>query len=226
MQANLTDILRQLNMLTDEKKKKFYLKQNISEDILGINLGPLRKLAGELGIQHSLGQELWNTNIYEARVLATMVLDPSKLDEEAILSLLTQTDSKTLIDELSFQTFEKISDRKARMNRWIEDFSPKFRQAGWNMAVLLVIEKQLEKQELEKLLEIIEKSLADADTYSQFSMNRCLSEIGIHNDDLTQRCLEIAERLGVYRDWKVSKGCTSPYAVDWINVVRKKRNKV
>lgn len=226
MQANLTNVLRQLNTLTDEKKKKFYLKQNISEEILGINLGPLRKLAGDLGIQHPLGQELWNTNIYEARVLATMVFDPTLLDEEDIHRLLTQTDSKTLIDELSFQTFERISDRKARMKHWIEDSSPKFRQAGWNMAVLLVIEKQLEKQELETLLEIIDKSLVDADVYSQFSMNRCLSEIGIHNDDLTQRCLEIAERLGVYRDWKVSKGCTSPYAVDWINVVRKKRNKV
>lgn len=108
MQANLTNVLRQLNTLTDEKKKKFYLKQNISEEILGINLGPLRKLAGDLGIQHPLGQELWNTNIYEARVLATMVLDPTLLDEEDIHRLLTQTDSKTLIDELSFQPLKRF----------------------------------------------------------------------------------------------------------------------
>lgn len=32
-----------------------------------------------------------------------------------------------------------------------------------------------------------------------------------------KRALAIGEKLGVYRDYPVSKGCTSPFAPIWIN---------
>lgn len=36
-------------------------------------------------------------------------------------------------------------------------------------------------------------------------------------------CLALGEKLGVYKDVKVSKGCTSPYALDWIAAGIRKR---
>ena len=34
-----------------------------------------------------------------------------------------------------------------------------------------------------------------------------------------ERALAIGETLGVYRDYPVSKGCTSPFAPIWINAM-------
>jgi hypothetical protein len=50
-----------------------------------------------------------------------------------------------------------------------------------------------------------------------------LAGIGIENPGLRKRALAIGERLGIYRDYPVSKGCTSPFAPIWINeMVRRK----
>jgi hypothetical protein len=48
-------------------------------------------------------------------------------------------------------------------------------------------------------------------------MNFCLGSIGIAFAEHRQRALDIGERLGVYRDYPCSKGCTSPFVPIWIN---------
>jgi len=51
----------------------------------------------------------------------------------------------------------------------------------------------------------------------QWTMNSTLAEIGIHFPKLRKRAIAIGEKLGIYRDYPVSKGCTSPFAPIWIN---------
>ena len=47
-------------------------------------------------------------------------------------------------------------------------------------------------------------------------MNYCLAEIGINFPEHRERAIAIGEKLGVLRDYPVSKGCVSPYAPIWI----------
>ena len=50
-------------------------------------------------------------------------------------------------------------------------------------------------------------------------MNNTLAAIGIHVPALRARAIAIGEKLGLYRDYPVSKGCTSPFAPIWINAM-------
>ena len=50
-------------------------------------------------------------------------------------------------------------------------------------------------------------------------MNNTLAGIGIHFPAHRERAIAIGEKLGVYRDYPVSKGCTSPFAPTWINAM-------
>jgi len=43
--------------------------------------------------------------------------------------------------------------------------------------------------------------------------------IGIHFPQHRTHAIAIGETLGVYRDYPVSKGCTSPFAPIWINEI-------
>jgi len=54
-------------------------------------------------------------------------------------------------------------------------------------------------------------------------MNSTLAQIGIHHPVYRERALAIGERLGIYRDYPVSKGCTSPFAPIWINEMVKRQ---
>ena len=63
----------------------------------------------------------------------------------------------------------------------------------------------------------IEKEMSAAPTEVQWTMNMCLGEIGIHFPKHRKRALAIGEKLGIYRDYPCSKGCTSPFVPIWVN---------
>jgi 3-methyladenine DNA glycosylase AlkD len=53
----------------------------------------------------------------------------------------------------------------------------------------------------------------------QWTMNNTLATIGIRFPRHRKRAIAIGEKLGVYRDFPVSKGCTSPFAPIWIDAM-------
>ena len=50
----------------------------------------------------------------------------------------------------------------------------------------------------------------------QWTMNNTLVAVGIHFPRHRKRAIAIGETLGIYREYPVSKGCTSPFAPIWI----------
>jgi hypothetical protein len=55
------------------------------------------------------------------------------------------------------------------------------------------------------------------DTWGHDVGDFVLAEIQINFAEHRRRALAIGEALGIYRDYPVSKGCTSPFAPIWIN---------
>jgi hypothetical protein len=46
------------------------------------------------------------------------------------------------------------------------------------------------------------------------------NQFGVSLGDIRgKRAIAIGEKLGIYRDYPVSKGCTSPFAPIWINAI-------
>jgi len=62
-----------------------------------------------------------------------------------------------------------------------------------------------------QLLEALEQKMASAHEMVREPMDWCAAQIGIEVESLRGRCLELGETLGLYKDYPVSKGCTSPY---------------
>ena len=88
-------------------------------------------------------------------------------------------------------------------------------RAGWDLTAERVA-KRPEGLDLTALLDRIESEMGDVAPEAQWTMNNTLAGIGIHFPDHRERALAIGEKLGVYRDYPVSKGCTSPFAPTWI----------
>ncbi len=61
--------------------------------------------------------------------------------------------------------------------------------------------------------------MASADPEAQWTMNTTLAAIGIHFPKHRKRAIAIGEKSGIYRDYPVSKGCTSPFAPIWIQAM-------
>lgn len=225
MTQTVNDILKTITALAYDKRRDMYLKQGVKEEILGVNLGDLRKIAEKHKTNHDLAIQLWETNIYEARVIACKLFDSKQLNIKELNRLILSTESGPVIDELSFQMFEFLDNQLELFDLWIYSDELRFKRAGWNMGIILNHDSKLSDVKLNEILDYIDNNLTLATNVYQFAMNRCLSEIGIKHDQLTDRCVSIGEKHGVYKEMKVSKGCTSPYSPIWISVVRKKSNK-
>ena len=83
-------------------------------------------------------------------------------------------------------------------------------RAGWNLTASR-IGKGAEGLDLLALLDRIESEMADAPPETQWTMNNTLIAIGVHHAKHRKRAIAIGEKIGLYKDWPVSKGCTPPY---------------
>jgi 3-methyladenine DNA glycosylase AlkD len=99
---------------------------------------------------------------------------------------------------------------------------PMAARAGWRLTADRV-EGNPEGLDLPALLDRIESEMKNAPPEVQWTMNATLAQIGIHVSRHRKRALFIGEALGIYRDYPVSKGCTSPFAPIWISAMVARR---
>ena len=55
-------------------------------------------------------------------------------------------------------------------------------------------------------------------------MSNTLGAIGIHHAAHRKRAVAIGEKIGLYKDWPVSKGCTPPYVPVWVAEMIKRKS--
>lgn len=93
------EILAMFEDLGNEKRKQMYIKNGASENTYGVLMGELRKLAKQLGKNHELALELWQSGNTEARWLACMICDVNKLTLDEIRDMVSQITYNDLIDK-------------------------------------------------------------------------------------------------------------------------------
>ena len=107
-------------------------------------------------------------------------------------------------------------DNETLRLKWMKDENPMAARAGWNLTSINVSNNP-ELLDFSQLLDRIEQEMTTSNKVVQWTMNFTLVEIGINQPKFRKRALEIGDKLGVYKDFPASKGCTSPYAPIWIN---------
>src|SRR3984893_16920916 len=70
-----------------------------TEKAYGVSVPHLRALAREIGKSHKLAQELWASQIHEARILATMIDDPLLVSDKQMEEWVKDFDSWDLCDQ-------------------------------------------------------------------------------------------------------------------------------
>ena len=212
---NVQETLARLEALANDKTRAHNIKYGAGDNQFGVRLGDIRKLAKEIKRNHELALALWDTGNIDARLLAILLLEPKSLSQEEVDRMVRSVTFNQVADWLNAYVVKKHGDKEALRQQWMTATEPMAARAGWNLTALRV-EKNPEGLDLDELLDRIESEMADAADVAQWTMNNCLAAIGIHHPDQRERAIAIGEALGIYRDYPVSKGCTSPFAPIWI----------
>jgi 3-methyladenine DNA glycosylase AlkD len=149
-------------------------------------------------------------------LLATLLMNPKQIalgDLDRMVRSLTFTQ---LADWLDAYVIKAHPQKELLREKWMKAGHPMALRAGWSLTAHRVA-KDPAGLDLVGLLDRIEREMGGAPFVVQWTMNFCLAYIGIHFPEHRQRAIAIGEKLGVFRDYPTSKGCTSPFAPIWIN---------
>lgn len=217
------EILTELKSLGNEKTFAQNIKAGASEKQFGVKLGDIRKIAKKIKLNHKLALELWKTENIDARMLSTLIINPTELTYNEMDTITKTTNFVRVADWLNSYVIKYHPDSEKLRIEWLKSNNPMAARAGWNLTCIRVKKPNCELN-LSEILNYLENNMKNAPSESQWTMNFTLVEIGINHPKYRKRVLEIGEKLGVYRDYPTSKGCTSPFAPIWVQeMVRRQK---
>jgi 3-methyladenine DNA glycosylase AlkD len=219
--TTLEEALRQLEALGSEDMRAYNAKSSVfgdgaGDNQFGVQLGDIRTVAKKIKTDHALALSLWDTGNVDAQFLATLLIEPKKLSAKEMDRLVRSIAYVRVADWLISYVLANFPDKETLRDGWMDDDDRWAARAGWQLTASRVA-KSPDGLDLPALLDRIESEMANARPEVQWTMNNTLANIGIHNPKLRKRAIAIGEKLGIYRDYPVSKGCTSPFAPIWIN---------
>jgi 3-methyladenine DNA glycosylase AlkD len=166
------------------------------DDALGISVTNLRRLAREIGRDHELARELWETSIHEAQLLATMVDRPEDVTQEQMEAWARDFDSWDLVDQCCGNLFDKTPWARATAFEWSEREEEFVKRAAFSlMANLAVHDKSASNADFESFLPVIEREASDDRNFVKKAVNWALRQIGKRNATLTRKAIASARRM-------------------------------
>ncbi len=214
----LKEALKQLKALGTEAMRKHNAKWGAGDDQFGVKHGDIRVLAKKIKTDQKLASSLWKTGNVDAQLLATLLIKPKDLSPSEVDRMVRSIAFAHVADWLIAYVVKQHPDKEALRQGWMADDDRWAARAGWALTAERVV-KAPEGLDLPALLDRIESEMGSADPVVQWTMNTALAEIGIRFPKHRKRAIAIGEKLGIYRDYPVSKGCTSPFAPIWINAM-------
>jgi len=192
-----SEVLNVLKTLSDPRNvagmARFGIKPALA---LGVPKPALRRLAKDLGQDHDLAQELWGSGVHEARVLASMIDDPSQVTADQMEAWAHDLDNWDICDQCCLNLFWKTAFAYEKVEEWSANGGEFVKRAGFVlMACLAIHDKKASDSSFESFLAIIEREAHDDRNLVRKAVNWALRQIGKRNADLRQEAIEVALEL-------------------------------
>ncbi|MBM3264714.1 MAG: DNA alkylation repair protein [candidate division Zixibacteria bacterium] len=207
----LKETLAQLESLGDEKVRTHNRKYGAGANQFGVKLGDIRKIAAKIKTDVPMAMSLWDTGNIDGRLLAILLIKPPILSRDEMDRMVRSVNFVHVADWLNAYVVKSHPDKESLRQSWMEEDDPWAARAGWSLTAERVAQNP-DGLDLPALLDRVESEMGNAASEVQWTMNACLAEIGIHFPEHRKRAIAIGEKLGIYRDYPVSKGCTSRFA--------------
>ena len=166
------------------------------EGTLGVPMPKLRAMARSLGKDHQLAAGLWDSGIHEARILASLVDEPSLVTESQMEQWVSDFDSWGVCDQVCMNLFSETPFAWEKANEWTKRDEEFVKRAGFTMmAVLAVYDKKAKDRDFVSLLPIIKKGSTDERNFVRKAVNWALRQIGKRNIALNEAAISAAKEI-------------------------------
>lgn len=167
-----------------------------SDNALGVSVADIRLLAKRLGRNHQLALALWDTGVYEARMLTTFVDEPSRVTPSQMDRWCRDFDSWGICDTLCFHLFDKTPHAWKKIAKWSDARAEFVKRASFALlaSVALHDKKAPDKLFLDSF-PLIERAASDERNFVKKAVSWALRGIGKRNAVLHNASVKLARRL-------------------------------
>ncbi len=175
------------------KQKKFGI---ISNNALGIYHKDLKVIAKTIGQDNELALQLFDSGIYEARLLCSKLFKPKDVTEELMEKWVKTFENWEICDSFCMGLFSKSNFALAKILEWSQR-QPEFekRAAFATLASYCMADKNSENQLFEQFFPIIKREANDDRLYVKKAVNWSLRSIGKRNIDLNRKAIDVANEI-------------------------------
>ena len=195
--TTVDQILAELESLGVEEDRIGMARYGINtHKAYGIRIPVLRKMAKDIGTDHELAQELWDSEMHEARILASMIDDPERVCEEQMEAWVKDFNSWDLCDQVCGNLFDKTALAYKKAVEWAGREEEFVKRAGFAiMAWAAFHVKDAPDEVFEKYFHIIVREAADERNFVKKAVSWALRNIGKRNLALNAAAVDTAKKI-------------------------------
>lgn len=162
----------------------------------GVAKPKLDVLARKIGRNHGLAQELWATGFHDAKILAGMIDEPSKVSAGQMEAWVRDFDNWDTCDGTCCHLFVFAAPAWKKAIAWTRRKKEFQKRAGFALAAYLAYrDKAASDYKFLKVLKIIEREAGDERNFVRKAVNWALRNIGKRNLKLNRAAIATGERL-------------------------------
>lgn len=198
---NVKEILQRLESLGSPENVAGMARYGIKvKKAFGASSADIKDLAKELKKtatgRHALAQELWATEVHDARALAYLIDDPRQVTSEQMDSWANDFDNWAICDSTCGYLFSRTTISYDKAFEWARRDEEYVKRAGIVlMAWLAVHDKKASDEKIALFLPEIEKYADDDRNFVKKAVNWSLRQIGKRSHFLNGLAIETAERI-------------------------------
>lgn len=166
------------------------------EKTFGIKIPVLRKMAKEIGVNHTLALELWKLGYRETRILASMIDNPNEVTEKQMEDWVKDFDYWEICDQTIINLFEKKDQAYEKAIEWSFRENEFVKRAGYvMMARLAVSDKKALDEQFQKFFPHILRGAVDSRNFVKKAVNWAVRQIGKRNSTLNKLSIELSKEI-------------------------------
>src|SRR5688572_15722266 len=167
-----------------------------SDRAFGVAMRDVQALAKRLGRNHQLASDLWATEWYEARLLATYVDEPDRITTKQMDQWCRDFDNWAIVDTVCFALFDRSPHAWSRVEPWSRHAGEFQKRAAFALLWgLCAHDDNATDDQFAKGLELVERAADDERNFVKKSVNMALRAIGRCSPKLHTASVKLAKRL-------------------------------
>lgn len=184
----------------DANPDKILIKETkfgvISNNALGIYHKELKELAKKIPKNDEIAIELFESNIYEARLLCSKIFNSENLTEDLMDKWVITFENWEICDSFCMGLFAKSKYAVPKALEWSKRKREFEKRAGFTIiAAYCMSDKESLNDTFEQFFPVIKRECTDERLYVKKAVNWALRNIGKRNIDLKLKAISVSEEI-------------------------------